>query len=322
MNELIAQAAEILRKGGLIALPTETVYGLAADARNPAAIQRIFAVKQRPREHPLIVHIAHSTELTAWARDIPDLAWVLTRIFWPGPLTLILKKQPMVLTCLTGGGDTIALRMPAHQLARDLLRVFGGGIAAPSANKFTYLSPTSAAAIADSLDCTQLDLILDGGECSIGVESTILDLSGKQPLLLRPGSITAAQLAAVSGIKILAPEGKSAISMTSAPGQHAIHYAPQAKLYQVAVDQVLHMVVDFMGQNLKLACVGYNQLQLPVQHVKMPEQAVDYARVLYKTLRLLDQAKLDAILLEPVATAGAWQAIADRLSKATVAMII
>src|SRR5579862_1987792 len=169
----IRKAAEILHRGGLVAFPTETVYGLGADAANPSAIANVFSVKERPSDHPLIVHLAKLDELEYWAKDIPPAALTLAKAFWPGPLTLVLKKQAWVLDTLTAGQDTIALRIPKHPIAQALLLAFGGGIAAPSANKFTHVSPTTASAVQDELH-DQVDLILDGGECDIGLESTIV----------------------------------------------------------------------------------------------------------------------------------------------------
>jgi len=200
---LLARAVALLRAGELVALPTETVYGLGADAANPAAVAKIFAAKGRPADHPLIVHLPGSAWLDRWAADIPQAAWDLAEMFWPGPLTLILKKQPWVPEAVTGGQDTVGLRVPGHPLALELLKAFAdagtpGGIAAPSANRFGRVSPTRAAHVAEELG-GQVPLILDGGPCQVGIESTILDLSRGQPELLRPGYFSPQRLAEVLG---------------------------------------------------------------------------------------------------------------------------
>jgi L-threonylcarbamoyladenylate synthase len=192
-QDSIQQAAQLLRKGRLVAVPTETVYGLGADATNPEAIKKIFAAKGRPADHPLIVHIPDASYLNAWAVDIPDSALILAERFWPGPLTLVLKKQPDVPLEVTGGQETIALRVPNHPVALNLLKVFGGGIAAPSANRFCRISPTQASHVAEELG-DKVDLILDGGACQVGLESTIVDLSSGNPKLLRPGQIGKAEI--------------------------------------------------------------------------------------------------------------------------------
>ena len=194
----IAQASGVLKAGGLVAFPTETVYGLGADASNAQAVARIFAVKGRPRNHPLIVHLASADDLATWAVDVSEDARQLARAFWPGPLTLILKRAESVLDAVTGEQDTVAVRVPSHPKALALLEAFGGGIAAPSANKFGRISPTTPDHV--RLDLGQeVDLVLDGGACEIGIESTIVDCSGERPRLLRPGKITATEIEALLG---------------------------------------------------------------------------------------------------------------------------
>ena len=190
---LLAEAVELLRAGELVAFPTETVYGLGADAGNPEALAKIFAAKGRPADHPLIVHVPDVAHLDQWAREIPDAAHLLAQAFWPGPLTLILKRQPTVPDLVTGGQDTVGLRIPHHPLALQLLKAFDGGIAAPSANRFGHISPTTAQHVREELGAA-VALVLDGGPCSVGIESTIVDLSRGDPVILRPGMISAAQI--------------------------------------------------------------------------------------------------------------------------------
>lgn len=225
----VVRAVAALRRGGLVVLPTETVYGLGADAANPAALRRVFEVKGRPADHPLIVHIADARHMDDWAVDIPAEAWVLAAAFWPGPLTLVLRRAPQVPLEVTGGRDTIALRVPDHPLALAVLRAFGGGIAAPSANRFGRVSPTTVghvdADIGHLLDPAG-DVVLDGGPCAVGVESTIVEFSAPtgQPTILRPGGVPAEQVEAVLGARVT----REASGPARAPGMLAAHYSPDA----------------------------------------------------------------------------------------------
>src|SRR5262245_50671234 len=225
----IAQALDILRAGGLVAFPTETVYGLGADASSPAALRRLFEAKGRPTSHPVIVHLRGASDLPRWAREVPPLAMRLTERFWPGPLTLVLKRAAGVLDRVTGGEDTVGLRAPAHPVAQRLLNGFSGGIAAPSANRFGRLSPTTAQHVRDELR-DAVDLVLDGGTCEVGIESTIIDLSGGTPVLLRPGRIGTAEIEAVAGLKVAQRTSAS----PRAPGTLEAHYAPRIPLSLVA----------------------------------------------------------------------------------------
>ncbi|MBV9788146.1 MAG: threonylcarbamoyl-AMP synthase, partial [Chloroflexi bacterium] len=217
----IERAVAALRDGQLVAFPTETVYGLGADASNADAVRRIFAAKGRPADHPLIVHLPDVAALTDWARDIPPAAWQLAARFWPGPLTMILPKAPHVPDVVTGGQQSIGLRIPDHPVAGALLRAFNGGVAAPSANRFGRISPTLAEHVQSELG-DAVALIIDGGPCRVGVESSIVDLTGEQPALLRPGHISASQLAEVLGSPVIQPQR----STTRAPGTLDSHYAP------------------------------------------------------------------------------------------------
>ncbi len=222
---ILARAVELLRAGRLVAFPTETVYGLGADASNPDAVARIFEAKGRPADHPLIVHLAAADAIDAWAVDVPPLARTLAAACWPGPLTLVLRRSASVPDAVTGGLPTVGLRVPAHPVALRLLRAFGGGIAAPSANRFGTVSPTTAAHVRESLG-DRVDLVLDGGPSTVGVESTIVDLSGDAPAILRPGGLPREVLEAIAGVPLPIREGGE----VRAPGMLAAHYAPDARL--------------------------------------------------------------------------------------------
>ena len=302
----IQEAVQILKAGGLVAMPTETVYGLAADAQNPAALRKIFLTKQRPSDHPLIVHLADASQLDAWAREISPLAWKLAEVFWPGPLTLILKKAPGVSDLITGGQDTIGVRVPHHPVAQALLSEFGSGLAAPSANRFGRISPTTAQAVWEELG-DGVDLILEGGQCAVGVESTIVDVSGDQPAILRPGMITAEQIARVAGCPI-------AVKKQNAPrvsGSHEQHYAP------VTVTRLMNV------KNLplpvgRIAWVGFSERAGFAGSVMMKADPLIYAHDLYQVLRELDKQGFEQIWIEDVPEGAEWDAIRDRLVRACV----
>jgi L-threonylcarbamoyladenylate synthase len=238
------RAVDLLRAGELVAIPTETVYGLGADAANPAAVAKIFAAKGRPADHPLIVHLAGHDAVDHWAEQVPAVAWELMETFWPGPLTLILKKQAWVPDAVTGGQDTVGLRVPGHPVALELLRRFAAvagehaGIAAPSANRFGRISPTTAEHVREELG-DRVPLILDGGPCAVGIESTIVDCSRGEPVILRPGHISAAHLEAVSGVqpRLVAGGGTPRVS-----GALEAHYAPQTPLRMVAGESLLDFI--------------------------------------------------------------------------------
>ncbi|MGB5206509.1 MAG: L-threonylcarbamoyladenylate synthase, partial [Azonexus sp.] len=240
-----ARAVELLRAGELVAFPTETVYGLGADASSPAAVAKIFAAKGRPADHPLIVHLAGHDAVDHWAEEVPAVAWELMETFWPGPLTLILKKQAWVPSTVTGGQDTVGLRVPGHPVALELLRRFAAvagehaGIAAPSANRFGRISPTTAAHVQEELG-DRVSLILDGGPCAVGIESTIVDCSRGEPVVLRPGHISPAHLEAVFG-RVLAI--RTADEAPRVSGSLAAHYAPQTPMRLIASERLL----DFLN---------------------------------------------------------------------------
>lgn len=317
----IARAAQLLKQGRLVAFPTETVYGLGADASNAEAVARIFAAKGRPSDHPLIVHIAGAEAMADWAAFVPEAATRLAARFWPGPLALVLKKQPWVPLAVTGGQDTVALRVPNHPVALSLLRAFGGGVAAPSANRFCRISPTLAEHVADELG-DAVDMILDGGACQVGVESTIVDLSGERPRLLRPGQITLSALEAVLHTELLTPQAASQ-SELRAPGMMAVHYAPATTALLCPADRLLEQIHKLTADGKKTGVLAYRAeiAEAPqVRVIRMPEQADDYAQALYASLRELDQLQLDIILVEQPPRTEAWRAINDRLGKATVAL--
>ena len=294
----VDRAALILREGGLVAFPTETVYGLGADASSREALRRLYAVKGRPSAHPVIVHVASASQLGDWAVDVPAAALALAEAFWPGPLTMVLRRAPHVLDEVSGGRDTVGLRVPNAQLALALLEVFGGGIAAPSANRFGHVSPTTAEAVRAELRDT-VEEVLDGGACHVGVESTIIELIGERPALLRPGAVTMSQLEAVLGEPISGVRGES-----RAPGMLASHYAPAAVVEVVTAD-----ALDARTSALRSA--GKHVVTI----VPSADLEAD-ARALYACLRAADAEGADVVLAVLPHEEGIGAAIADRLRKA------
>ncbi len=315
----IERAAAVLRSGGLVAFPTETVYGLGADARNPDAVARIFAVKQRPQDHPVIVHIPGIEYLERWARDVPPLALALARAFWPGPLTLVLKRAAGVPDAVTGGQDTVGLRVPSHPVAQALLRAFAGGngghrfdgVAAPSANRFGRISPTTAEHVRADLG-SDVDLILDGGACEVGIESTIVDCSRGAPVLLRPGRVTATDIASVAGLMPLGADRES----PRAPGTLESHYAPRHPLKLVVPAQWDKALAQSRGRRAVLSLREQPAQDPSMRWVRMPQDPVRYGRDLYAGLRALDACDCEFILVEAPPPGPAWDAIHDRLIRA------
>ncbi len=287
----VQQAAELLLAGELVAFPTETVYGLGADAENPLAVRRVFAAKGRPADHPLIVHLAPEADLDAWAA-LDDRARRLAERFWPGPLTLVLPRRARVPDEVTGGRETVGLRVPDHPVALALLRAFGGGIAAPSANRFGHVSPTTADHVRAEFGPGVF--VLDGGPCRVGVESTILDLSDDLPALLRPGGVPLEALEAEIGT---IAEGGS----TPAPGNLPAHYAPRTSL--AIADDAVAAAAALRRQGRRVATLYASDPQ-------------DYARRLYAELRRLDELGVDILVAERVSDAGLGRAINDRLARA------
>lgn len=319
MTRDFGRAVELLRAGELVAFPTETVYGLGADATNPAAVARIFAAKGRPADHPLIVHLAGHDAVDRWAEEVPAVAWELMEAFWPGPLTLILKKQAWVPSTVTGGQDTVGLRVPGHPVALELLRRFAadgepGGIAAPSANRFGHISPTTAAHVGEELG-DRVALILDGGPCTVGIESTIVDCSRGAPVILRPGHISAAHVEVVSGVQPrLVAGGAPRVS-----GALEAHYAPQTPLRMVAGERL----IDFLGaqrkQGARCGVIGHSQPpQAGVPHLwrLLSADPVAYAHDLYAALRDMDHADVALIVVEAPPDRPEWAAVTDRLRRA------
>lgn len=315
----INAAVRLLSDGRLVSFPTETVYGLGADAANPAAVQRIFELKGRPANHPLIVHLADTEQLNEWTRDLPAAAWRLAERFWPGPLTLILKKAAWVPLQVTGGQDTIGLRVPAHPLALELLKAFGGGLAAPSANRFGRISPTRAEHVREEF-ADNLDLVLDGGPCRVGVESTILSLVTEQPVLLRPGGIPAGPLAEVLGCRPETPT--AAAAGIRVPGLLPSHYAPLTPLEVATQERFWWRANQLQAQGLRVALMT---LEKPPaegcpahrnQAIEMPNEPEAYGRRLYHTLRGLDHGNNDRLLVEAPPETEAWAAINNRLLRA------
>jgi L-threonylcarbamoyladenylate synthase len=309
-TDAIARAAAILDSGGLVAFPTETVYGLGADAANPTAVRRIFEAKGRPADHPVIVHVAEAVDLGAWARVVPGAARKLAQAFWPGPLTLIVERAPAVSDAVTGGQATVGVRVPSHPVAQALLRAFGRGIAGPSANRFGRISPTTAEHVRAELG-DRVDLVLDGGQTEVGIESTIVDVSGAHPALLRPGMISAAQLEAVLG------ETLSAASRASprVSGALAAHYAPTTPL-----DLLASRDVDAIAATASQRVVVLARRPAPasarVAWIPAPADPVGYAHDLYAHLRALDAAGFDRIVVEAPPGDPAWDAVRDRLTRA------
>lgn len=347
MSDLIGKALEVLRAGGLVAIPTETVYGLAADASNPQAVEKIFSTKGRPSGHPLIVHIAQPPSsdrlsddawrelLLPWGRDISPAALALAKAFWPGPLTIILPKAKSVLSQVTGGQDTVGIRCPKHPVAQDLLARFGGGLAAPSANRFGRISPTTAEHVRDEF-VDQPIMVLDGGPCEVGIESTIVDLSRWDQLgyvILRPGAISAEMIqAALLGAQVEMPHQISQqpdINQPRVSGSLSAHYAPKTKMFLYSTGHLSAVLPSALKSKNKLAWVHFSSNSsadaeyLKTQHINLvekiiPTQSDELARQLYALLRQLDQENYDGIAFEDLPTDPAWDAVRDRLGRAVV----
>lgn len=310
----VAQAAAVLRAGGLLGLPTETVYGLAANADSPEAVARIYKVKGRPSAHPVIVHLAHASDLDAWAQQIPAYARELASAFWPGPLTLVLPRTARAGDFITGGQDTVGVRVPNHPVALAVLAEFGGAVAAPSANRFGQVSPTSAEMVIADLGewLTATDAVIDGGDCGVGVESSIIDCTGPSPRILRPGAVTVADIERVTGLKVSADS-----SDIKAPGTLASHYAPQAEVWLAAdADQLAKLVQEFESQRVGLIALSDVETPAGVERLAAVSSIEDYARELYRALRAADERQLDVVIALPPAGMDLALAIRDRLVRA------
>jgi L-threonylcarbamoyladenylate synthase len=303
----VRRAAEILKRGGLVAFPTETVYGLGADASSAAAVARLYAVKGRPAEHPVIVHFADAESAFAWAREVPEAARKLAARFWPGPLTLILKRSRLAQDFVTGGQDTVGLRVPSHPVAQQLLKRFKGGIAAPSANRFGLVSPTTAAHVRHDFG-DEIDLVLEGGPSEVGIESTIVDLSGDGGVLLRPGAITRQHLEGIIEI-----QEKTAASPRHAGGLER-HYAPKTPARLVPPHELDREIARLKD---KVAVLAFSRPDERVDFwLRMPREPRAYAQRLYAALRELDSAGCAGILVEAPPDAPGWAAVRDRLRRA------
>jgi L-threonylcarbamoyladenylate synthase len=307
MTPEIRKAADLLRAGGLVAFPTETVYGLGADAANAKAVARLYAVKGRPADHPVIVHFAGSEQAFAWAREVPEAARQLAARFWPGPLTLILKRSKLAQDFVTGGQDTVGLRVPSHPIAHEMLSIFGSGVAAPSANRFGLVSPTTPAHVREDLG-DEVDLVLEGGPSDVGIESTIVDLSGAGAVLLRPGAISREDVE-----RIVRLRDKEEASPRHSGGLER-HYAPRTPARLVpthALDKVISSTAN------RIAVLAFSRPDERVDYwLRMPRDPAAYAQRLYAALRELDSAGCEAILVEAPPQAAEWAAVLDRLRRA------
>lgn len=305
MSSEVRRAAQILRAGGLVAFPTETVYGLGADASSAQAVARLYAVKRRPADHPVIVHFASAAAAFQWAREIPDAAHALAEKFWPGPQTLILKRSPLARDFVTGGQDTVGLRVPSHPIAQALLKEFGGAVAAPSANRFGMVSPTTPAHVREDLG-KDADLVLEGGPSEVGIESTIIDLSGGSAVLLRPGAITRKQIEEMVRVT-------DAKSMVRHSGGLERHYAPRTPARMVPT----HALDREIAKGKSVAVLAFSRPDERVDFwLRMPREPQAYAQRLYAALRELDGADCKQILVEAPPDTAEWAAVRDRLKRA------
>lgn len=313
----VERAAQVLASGELVAFPTETVYGLGARADDDVAVAAIFALKGRPSDHPLIVHVAEPSDAETFARDLNDVARRLIESFWPGPLTIVVRRVSGMASAAAGGQDTIGLRCPSHPVARALLaaaRRHGvPGVAGPSANRFGRISPTRATHVVDEFG--ESLLVLDGGECDVGIESSIVDCSGEAPVLLRPGQIPRERIEAVAGVALAAAHAGS----PRAPGTLESHYAPRARLRLMPAD-LLNTALQMLGDSALKLAVYSRTVPLPrgcvLSRRAMPDDPDRAAHELFATLRELDAEGLDLIWVEEPPPAPAWDGVRDRLSRA------
>ena len=320
------EALRILRSGGLVAFPTETVYGLGADATNPDAIQRIFAAKGRPSTNPLIVHVADAQVAKRYITHWPPEAEQLAGKFWPGPLTLVLPRSDAIASAVSAGRETVGVRAPNHPLALELLRAFDGPVAAPSANRSNRISPTTAEHVRSDLG-DAVDLILDGGPCEVGIESTVLDLTTQSPTILRPGAVTRKQIEAVIGRVELFSGAVEARDSAKSPGQHRVHYAPSTPAIRfefgdtrpvaqrlAALPAASAVFLVFEGS---ASFSDLRSADAAAHFTFMPTDPTEYARELYASLRCLDVMGAQCIFIEMPPSDSKWDAIRDRLIRAT-----
>lgn len=312
----IGDGVERLRQGEVVAFPTETVYGLGADARNEQAVRQVFRLKGRPADHPLIVHVADMEAAGQWAAELSDVARMLMTRFWPGPLTLVLPARDDVSRAVTGGQDSVALRAPHHPVAQALLAAFGGGLAAPSANPFGRVSPTEAGHVRDYFPGLA---VLDGGPCRFGLESTIVSLLGGSPRLLRPGALPVSALRQALGDLEIGP-AQSATSVPRVPGMLPAHYAPDTALEVVPASQLIPRAQTLLAAGLRVALLRRNhgpwQYPLLLHRFQLPNNPLGFGKQLYSRLREIDRFGFDRLLVEAPPQDEAWWAVNDRLSRA------
>ncbi|MHA7000858.1 L-threonylcarbamoyladenylate synthase [Aeromonas schubertii] len=316
--DALEQAAALLRSGAQVAVPTETVYGLAADAAQPEAVAGIFRAKGRPSDHPLIVHLAHADQMARWAREIPATAWQLAQACWPGPLTLLLKRAEQVSPVVTGGLDTIGLRVPAHPLMLALLERLDTGLAAPSANPYQALSPTSAEQVEAGLG-GRIAAILDGGPCPVGLESTIVDLTGPVPTIVRAGPLGRETLESILGQPVATPREHTVV----VPGNVAAHYRPGTPLWMAPTDALEQHLARLASRTLARGALitWSNALAAPAelgQLRRLPADPAGYGQALYATLFELDRLGLETLWLEQPPQSEPWWPVQDRLRRATM----
>lgn len=315
MGDDLSKAVAILRAGGLVAFPTETVYGLGADATNAAAVARIFAAKGRPATNPLIVHVADAVVARRYAADWPRMASRLAEHFWPGPLTLVVRRAPCIVAAAAAGLDTVGLRCPDHPLALQLLRKFDGPVAAPSANRSMRISPTTAEHVRHELG-DRVDLILDGGACQVGIESTVLDLLADPPRILRPGGVSAAQLEPVIGAVQLGEHLTATDQAASSPGQQAVHYAPHTPTLRFEAGQWERVRAQLGSDDVLLLMEPAPQVPRVRQVICLPEDPQAYARRFYASLRQADSLGAGRIWVQMPPDLPTWAAVRDRLKRA------
>ena len=315
----VEQAAEHIRAGELVAFPTETVYGLGADASNDAAVAKIFAAKGRPSDHPLIVHLASSKQVLDYASSLPPFAERLIKAFWPGPLTVILPRKPGAATAAAGGQNSIGLRCPAHPLALEFLKACGTGVAGPSANKFGRVSPTTAQHVRQEFG--DVLMVLDGGPCKVGIESSIVDCTRAQPVLLRPGVLTRVQLSAACGQTVLSADD-TPDDAPRAPGTLESHYAPNAKV-RLMDAKAIQTALDLLGADAAhIAIYARSIVRIKSSQViyrRMSDDALATAEQLFAVLRDFDAQGVKLIWIEPVPEAAEWDGVRDRLARASAA---
>jgi len=319
LTQRVQDAVDALLTGGLVALPTETVYGLGADADNPRAVARVYAVKGRPVDHPVIVHCASAADVDDWVRSFPDWARQLASACWPGPLTLILPRSQRARDYLTGGQQTVGVRVPGHPVMQEVLASFGGAIAAPSANLFGRVSPTTAQHVLTELGGRlnpDTDRILDGGACAVGVESTIIDATGEQPRMLRPGGISRDQVEQITGRPVLVADGR-----IRSPGSLTTHYAPSASVLLTepseAADLLKRLSAGGSAATIGLIALADVTVDLPeaVTRLSTPADVTQYAKDLYATLRSADDRGMDVVVAVLPADHGVGTAVRDRLRR-------